>query len=106
MTSRDTKSTALVGTILEEEVVLSLGELCRASQLSAERVIELVHAGVVEPTGRSPDSWRFHGVSLQRIRCARRLRQDLDVNWAGAALALDLLDEIHRLRARLDRFES
>lgn len=105
MTSRDTKSTALVGTILEEEVVLSLGELCRASQLSAESVIELVQAGVVEPMGRGPETWRFRGVSLQRIRCARRLQEDLDVNSAGAALALDLLDEISRLRARLSRFE-
>lgn len=106
MTSRDTKKTALVGTILEEEVVLSLGELCRASRLSAERVIELADEGVVEPIGRSPERWQFRGVSLRRIRCAQRLEEDLGVNAAGVALVLDLLEELEELRTRLGRFES
>lgn len=104
MTSNE-KRTALVGTILEEEVVLSLGELCRASQLSAERVIEMAEEGIIEPVGRSPERWRFRGVSLQRIRCAQRLEDDLGVNAAGVALVLELLDELERLRARLGRFE-
>lgn len=106
MTRRDTKTTTLVGTILEEEVVLSLSELCRASQLSAERVIELANEGIVDPIGRSPERWRFRGVSLQRIRCAQRLEEDLGVNTAGVALVLDLLDELERLRSRLGRLET
>jgi chaperone modulatory protein CbpM len=105
MTSKDTKQTVLVGTILEEEVVLSLGELCRASRLSAERVIELAEEGVVEPIGRRPESWQFRGVSLRRIRCAQRLEDDLGVNTAGVALVLDLLEELEELRTRLGRFE-
>ena len=105
MTSTDPKKTTLVGTILEEEVVLSLGELCRASRLSAERVIELAEEGVIEPVGRSPESWRFRGTSLRRIRCAQRLEDDLGVNTAGVALVLDLLEELERLRVRLERFE-
>lgn len=106
MTSKETKKTVLVGTILEEEVVLTLGELCRASRLSAERVIELADEGVIEPIGRSPQSWRFRGASLRRIRCAQRLEADLGVNPAGVALVLDLLDELDQLRVRLERFES
>jgi chaperone modulatory protein CbpM len=106
MTRREQEAKALVGKILEEEVELSLAELCRASQLPAERVIEWVHEGVVEPVGRQPERWSFRGVSLQRIRCARRLEDDLGVNTPGIALALDLLDEIDRLRARLGRFET
>ena len=106
MTSRETKTTTLVGSILEEEVVLSLGELCRAARLSAERVIELADEGIIEPIGGSPESWRFRGVSLQRLRCAQRLEQDLGVNTPGVALILDLLDELEYLRARLGRFES
>jgi chaperone modulatory protein CbpM len=105
MTRKETESITLVGKILEEEVELSLADLCRASQLPAERVIEWVHEGVVEPVGRNPESWSFRGVSLRRIRCARRLEEDLGVNTAGIALALDLLDEIERLRARLGRFD-
>jgi chaperone modulatory protein CbpM len=106
MTSREAKTTTLTGTILEEEVVLSLGELCRASRLSAERVIEFADEGIIEPIGGCPESWRFRGVSLRRIRCAQRLEEDLGVNAAGVALILDLLDELEQLRARLGRFES
>ena len=106
MASSDTNKTVLVGTILEEEVVLSLGELCRASRLSAEHIIELAEEGVVEPIGRSPERWQFRGVSLRRIRCARRLKEDLGVNTAGVALVLDLLEELEELRTRLGRFDS
>jgi chaperone modulatory protein CbpM len=105
MTRKDTEAITLVGKILEEEVELSLADLCRASQLPAERVIEWVHEGVIEPVGRQPETWRFQGVSLRRVRCARRLEEDLGVNTAGVALALDLLEEIERLRARLSRFD-
>ena len=31
---------------------------------------------------------------------ARRLRQDLELNWPGVCLALELLDELHDLRRR------
>lgn len=105
MTRKEAEAITLVGKILEEDIELSLADLCRASQLPAERVIEWVHEGVVEPVGRSPESWSFRGVSLRRVRCARRLEEDLGVNTAGIALALDLLDEIERLRARISRLE-
>lgn len=106
MTSSETKMTTLVGTILEEEVVLSLAELCRASRLPAERVIELANEGIVDPIGRGTETWRFRGVSVQRIRCAQRLEEDLGVNTAGIALVLDLLEELERVQTRLSRFES
>jgi chaperone modulatory protein CbpM len=94
------------GEVLEEEIELSLADLCRACQMPAERVFELVEEGVVEPSGRDPEQWRFHGVSVRRVRCAQRLEQDLGVNVAGAALALDLIEELERLRTRLRRFEG
>jgi hypothetical protein len=37
-------------------------------------------------------------------RCAR-LRRDLGLNYAGALLAGDLLDRIHELEVRLQRYE-
>lgn len=96
----------LSGEILEQEIELSLADLCRACQLPAERVLELVAEGVIEPVGRDPARWRFQGVSVRRVRCAQRLERDLRVNVAGAALALDLLEELERLRERLRRFEG
>ncbi|MET0104436.1 MAG: chaperone modulator CbpM [Sedimenticola sp.] len=96
----------LSGEIFEDEIELSLADLCRTCQLPAERVFELVEQGVVEPIGRDPARWRFQGISVRRVRCAQRLEQDLGVNVAGAALAIDLLEELERLRARLRRLEG
>ena len=96
----------LSGEIVEEDIELSLADLCRTCRLSAERVFELVDEGIVEPVGRDPSRWRFRGVSVRRVRCVQRLEQDLGINVAGAALALDLLEELNRLRARLRRLEG
>jgi chaperone modulatory protein CbpM len=95
----------LTGEILEEETELTLVQLCRTCNMSAEQVLELVEYGVIEPSGREPTKWRFHGVSIRRVRCAQRLERDLGVNPAGAALALELLDELTELRTRLQRLE-
>ncbi len=103
--SRDLRS-LLSGDVLEEEVELTFIELCRACRLPAERVVELVQEGVVEPQGRDPEHWRFRGASLGRVRCALRLQRDLGVNTAGAALALELLEELEFLRLRLERFRE
>jgi chaperone modulatory protein CbpM len=87
--------------ILEEQTQLTLADLCRACAVHAERIVELVDAGVLEPQGREPARWRFGGASLHRARMALRLQRDLDIDLAGTALALELLDEIESLRARL-----
>jgi chaperone modulatory protein CbpM len=96
----------LSGDVLEEATELSLADLCRVCELSAERVFQLVEEGLIEPRGRNPKQWRFHGRSIWRVRCVLRLERDLGVNLAGAALALDLLEEVQQLRTRLSRFRD
>ena len=85
---------------------LTLAELCRACRLSAEEVLELVEYGVVEPRGRQPARWRFGGICVRRVHRAVRLQRDLDLNVAGAALALELLDELEQVQTRLRRLEQ
>lgn len=101
----ESRLTLITGQLLEEESALTLGELCRACDCPAEEVLRLVEEGVIEPRGPEPRRWRFQAVSIRRVRSARRLRRDLGVNLAGAALALDLIDELDRLRLRLQRLE-
>ena len=96
----------LSGDVLEEDIELSLADLCRICQLSDERIFQLVDEGLLEPRGPGPEQWRFHGRSVRRVRCVIRLERDLGVNLAGAALALDLLDELKRLRTRLNRLRD
>ena len=68
--------------------------------------MELVEEGVLTPEGEAPGQWRFTGLHLHRARVAARLQRDLGVNLAGAALALELLEEMEVLRARLRRLSG
>ena len=87
--------------ILEEQTGLTLDDLCRACGTRTEIVVELVEEGVLTPSGDAPGAWRFTGVHLRHARVAVRLQRDLGVNTAGAALALQLMDELQTLRERL-----
>ncbi len=97
------KSFVLSAEILEIDLELSLAQLCEACDVEGDDIVLLVEAGVLEPSGDSRGHWRFAGASLQRARRALRLQQDLGLNVAGAALALDLIDEMNRLREELRR---
>ncbi|MDT8451690.1 MAG: chaperone modulator CbpM [Gammaproteobacteria bacterium] len=100
------KQTILNGILIDEQTELSVDELSRMCSSSIEYIIELVEEGVLEPvTDHVPSQWRFPASSLQRARTASRLQHDLEINLAGVALALDLLDEIETLEARLHRGE-
>ena len=93
----------LTGIIIEEETRLSLRELCEACAVHVEFIDELVDEGVIEPSGIDKSHWCFTGISLQRIRTAKRLQQDLGINLAGVALALDLIEEVQLLRTQLHK---
>lgn len=84
--------------LLDDSVELSLVELCTACRVSEELVIDIVAEGIVEPLGAERAQWRFSGVAVTRIQRVIRLQREFDVNLPGAALALELLEEIERLR--------
>jgi len=96
----------LTGIILEEQARLSLRELCEVCAVRVEFITDLVDEGVIEPVGYDKSHWCFSGASLQRIRKAKHLQRDLGLNLAGVALALDLLDEVQQLRARLEKLSG
>lgn len=101
------KSVSIVtGIVLDEKAEFGLDELARACGVQREWVLELVAEGVIAPTDEAREDWRFAGPSLARARTAARLARDLEVNLAGIALALDLMDELESLRARLRAFED
>ena len=92
---------------------LSLNELCEITVLSKNAIIEIVEHGIIEPHGGDPESWQFDTHMLITTRKAVRLYRDLEIDWAGIAFAISLLDELEELREekkclmmRLSRFES
>lgn len=100
----DKTPTVLRGSIVGEETLLTAVELCRACNASELEIELWVIEGVVQPSaGASREQWRFGAAALRRTRAAARLSRDLQLDAAGVALALDLLDRIAALESRLLR---
>ncbi len=98
-----TPTQRVVSHTMEDLNDLTLQDLCRACAAQADIIIELVDIGVVTPLGQTPEVWRFTGLHLQHAKVALRLHRDLGVNFAGAALALQLMEEVDELKAQLRR---
>jgi chaperone modulatory protein CbpM len=88
----------IIGDVLDESVEFSMQELCRICGVHEQLVVEIVEEGVVEPLGSDPERWRFSGLAVMRIQRVIRLQREFEVNLPGAALALELLEEIERLK--------
>ncbi|MFA6111776.1 MAG: chaperone modulator CbpM [Candidatus Latescibacterota bacterium] len=97
--------TELEGLVLDERLTVTVTELTYLCRLDEPMVYLMVSEGVVHPSGSRPEEWRFSGVEILRARRALRLQRDLEINLAGVALALDLLEEVEALRARLHTLE-
>lgn len=92
---------------------LNVDELCQSAELSVEHLLEIVEYGILQPSGQTPAQWLFDAGALVVVKRALRLRRDLDLEWAGIALALELMAELEQLRhensqlkLRLSRFEQ
>ena len=96
-------ATTVQTTLLDDDTEVTLLQLCRAVRVDERVLLTWVDEGVLQPLGGSGASLRFRGESLKRARVASRLSRDLELDAHGLALALDLLDEIDALRARLAR---
>jgi len=92
----------VTGICLDEQAWLELDELAVACGVEAAYIVQLVDEGLVEAQA-SQSTWRFGGEALARVRRIRRLQRDFEANLQSVAVLLDLLDEINRLRARLQR---
>ncbi|MDY0329560.1 MAG: chaperone modulator CbpM [Thiomonas sp.] len=95
----------LVGVVLEDQVDITVDQVCAICRVERTQIVHLVEEGVIDPLQpASPVAqWRFSGEALARARRALRLQRDLELNAAAAALVLDLLDEVAALRAALRR---
>jgi chaperone modulatory protein CbpM len=96
----------LSGKVLED-TQFSLDQLSEICGTRSDYIVELVEEGIIEPILRQDSStWVFEGYCFKRVRTAMNLQQDLGVNLPGAALALDLMQEVENLRAGIEKFQT
>lgn len=80
------------------DTVFSLEELARACGVAPDWVLERVADGVLE-VSLSAD--RFDSVTLVRARRVLHLERSFDADPQLAALTVDLIEEVSRLRRQL-----
>lgn len=90
-------------TILDETVALGFSEICTLCHVEHSLIYQMIDEGVLTPEGTSPEDWQFNGLAVKRIQVTLRLQNHLGVNLPGAALALDLLEELDELRSQLNQ---
>jgi len=106
-----TTSSIAIGVCLTDEQALDLESFALACGTDADFISLLVDEGLLQPVADQPDQpdppdhpeWRFGGEAIARVRRIRRLQRDFEANLQSVAVMLDLLDEIERLRAQLQR---
>lgn len=93
----------ILGQLLEESP-LTLDELSRATSVDVKTIILLVDYHIIQPAGKTPQTWRFDSLDLYRAKKAITLQKDLELNITGIGIVLDLLDEIKHLREEMEHF--
>lgn len=90
-------------TVLDESVTYDLQELCKVCRVKDQLVYEMINEGMLTPLGNSTKSWKFTASSIKKIQVTAQLQADLGVNVPGAALALELMEELIELRSQVGK---
>jgi chaperone modulatory protein CbpM len=91
----------LSGVIFEESARLTVADLSRLCAVDERHIVDYVEEGVLHAVQIGTTEWHFTGAALRRARLALRLERDLELNLAGVALALELMEELEHLRREL-----
>lgn len=83
---------------VEEHFILSINEVCHSLGIEKQWIIEVIEEGIVSPVDVKKSQPDFDQQAITRLKTSLSLHRDLGVNLSGIALALDLLDEIERLK--------
>lgn len=85
---------------------LGMHEVCQTVAIPADLLIEIVEHGIIDPPGRGPETWQFDQHALITCRRAARLQRELELEWSGIALALQLLDDLEQVRRENRQLKS
>lgn len=92
----------LTGVLIEETTTFSFIEVCHHYHIPKELLVEMIEQGFFPDQPTELEKIALDQKALRRMESAFRLHKDLGINLPGVALALDLLEEIEKMRKELD----
>jgi len=94
------------GTIIDQESTLTFEEVCRAIHAEDQLIIQFIEYHIIQPKGASKTDWQFDDVALKRARLARNFYYDLEVNFEGIGLLIDMIERIGALENEIEKFRQ
>lgn len=97
---------------ITESVWLNASDICsfehlvQVSGLTPDILLDLINAGILEPTNHDPAHYFFPIDCVVIARTARRLSDDFELDAQGLALALNLMRRIDALETELHRLQA
>jgi len=87
---------------------LRLREIATRCMIQPDLVSHFVRFGLVDPIEwtENPEEWRFESQTVLLIQKIIRLQSDLEINYAGIGVILELLDRIETLEKRIRDLEQ
>jgi len=92
----------LIGSLLEESW-MTLEQVAAACAVEPGWLQRHIDEGLFPQAESVSGVWRFSATGLARARRMRQMERDFDAVPELAALVADMLEEMDRLRARLER---
>ena len=80
----------------------TLIQVCEACHMDIQVVTEMVSYTIVEPKGSNEETWIS---DFLRLKKAIRIHQDLKINLAGVAMALELMDDLNHYKKKSSELE-
>jgi chaperone modulatory protein CbpM len=96
---------ALATITIEQISHLTLEEVCSICQVTPDYIQQVIAYNIIEPQGL-PSKWQFNDQHLKRLQILLRLQQDLEINLAGGALVIELMEELAELRSKIAVFDK
>lgn len=92
------------GETMEGQARLSAEDLERSLGITRQELDELVGMGLAEPV--APGVSEYTVATVIRLQRVRRLHADLEVDFLGAAIIVDLIERLDRLEAEIRAIRS
>ncbi len=88
---------------MNSTILYTVNAICSYHDINEEMLSDMVSWGIATPYGTAPNRWLFSQNDYERIGCATRFNKDLDINIPGAAMVLELLEELDKVRIEIRR---
>jgi chaperone modulatory protein CbpM len=91
----------ITGILVEETTTITFEEVCCRYHIPKALLQDLIEYGLFNNQTTQINQIRFDQKALKTMETAFRLHKDLEINLAGVALALELLEEMDNMRDEL-----